>query len=280
MIPKEVEKYIYYEEPGIILLHGDCLEILPDLEGIDLVVTSPPYDDLRDYEGYSFNFNGIADGLASSISDGGIIVWVVGDATIDGSETGSSFRQVLYFKDNCGLNLHDTMIYEKNGTAFPAKSDGNRYSQIFEYMFILSKSGRPKTANLICDKKNKYEGSLPWDKDGGSVREKNGSLTKRTGFKPVPKFSPRNNIWKYNTGAGFTTKDKFAFEHPAMFPELLAEDHIKSWSKQGDIVLDPFMGSGTVAKIAKKLGRKCIGIELEQKYLDIAVERLKQEVLF
>lgn len=241
---------------------------LPD-NFVDLTVTSPPYDKLRNYNGYSFDFESVAKQLYRITKDGGVVVWVVGDSVVDGSETGNSFRQALFFME-CGFSLHDTMIYEKNGTSFPARRDGNRYSQIFEYMFVFSK-GKPKTHKLICDKPNKWEGWTSFGKC--KIRTKDGLLIDRE-KKPTPKFSPRNNIWRYNTGKGYTTKDKIAFEHPAIFPEQLVNDHIISWSNINNLVFDPFMGSGTTAKIAKLLGRNYLGFEISREYVDIANRRL------
>ena len=247
---------------------------------VDLCVTSPPYDDLRTYNDSSkwdFEvFKEVASGLYRVMKVGGVIVWVVGDAVIKGGETGSSFRQALYFMD-LGFKLHDTMIYEKNGCAFPARRDGNRYSQIFEYMFVLSKDTKPKTANLICDKPNKWAGWQPWGKSGGTMRAKDGTLIERQ-QKPTPDFSPRNNIWKYNTGKGYTTKDAFAFEHPAMYPELLAKEHILSWSNEGDLVLDTFMGAGTTAVMSKETGRDFIGFEIDETYYNLSQRRLSEHV--
>ena len=245
---------------------------------VDLCVTSPPYDDLRTYNDSSkwdFEvFKEVAQGLYRVMKVGGVIVWVVGDAVIKGSETGSSFRQALYFMD-LGFKLHDTMIYEKNGTAFPARRDGNRYSQIFEYMFVLSKESKPKTAHLICDKPNKWAGHTPWGQ--ATMRDKEGNRVERT-QKPTPDFSPRNNIWRYNTGKGYTTKDAFAFEHPAMYPELLAKEHILSWSNEGDLVLDPFMGAGTTAVISKDTNRNFIGFEIDETYYNLCQRRLTEHV--
>ena len=245
---------------------------------VDLCLTSPPYDDLRTYNDSSkwdFEvFKQVATNLYRVMKVGGVVVWVVGDGVVKGSETGSSFRQALYFMD-LGFKLHDTMIYEKNGVSFPAKRDGNRYSQIFEYMFVLSKDSKPKTANLICDKPNKWAGWQPWGKK--VMRSKDGKLVERQ-QKPTPKFSPRNNIWKYNTGKGYTTKDDFAFEHPAMYPELLAQDHILSWSNENDLVLDPFTGAGTTPTISKELNRNFIGFEIDENYYNIAQRRLKEHV--
>lgn len=186
---------------------------------------------------------------------GGVVVWVVGDATVGGSETGSSFRQALTFT-NVGFKLHDTMVYEKNSSTFPARKGSKRYTQIFEYMFVFSK-GVPKTANLICDKPNKWAGHKDF-----SGKLKN----------PVPDYSPRTNIWKYTT----SFNDKTG--HPAPFPEALARDHIISWSNPGDVVLDPFIGSGTTAKMAILTGRNYIGFEISEEYCDIATRRVADAV--
>lgn len=245
---------------------GDCKEVLktfPD-NCIDLTVTSPPYGNLRDYCGYTFDFESIAKELYRVTKQGGVVVWVVNDTVVNGGESGESFKQVLKFMD-IGFNLYDTMIYLKNGSQYPEK---RRYYQCFEYMFVLSK-GRPKTVNLITDRENKWQGS--WGKR--SVRKKDGSLVV---IKKVPykKYGIRYNVWKINCGYGFTTKDKEAYKHPAMFPEKLAEDHILSWSNEDDTVLDPMAGSGTTLKMAKKNNRNYIGIEISEEYINIINQRL------
>jgi site-specific DNA-methyltransferase (adenine-specific) len=217
---------------------------------VNLVLTSPPYDNLRSYDGYEFDFESIARELYRVLAQDGILVWIVGDATIDGSETGTSFRQALFFKE-LGLKLHDTMIYEKNSPAYPAQRNGNRYTQIFEFMFVFAKGSVPK--QLICDKPNKWAGHKDF-----SGKLKN----------PVPEFSPRNNIWKYVTSFN-------GVKHPAPFPEQLAMDHILSWSKENDIVYDPFMGSGTTAKMALLTGRQFIGSEISGAYVELANKRLE-----
>lgn len=245
---------------------GDCKELLQDLpdDSIDLVVTSPPYDNLRTYQGYDFDFGPIALRLSQVIKPGGVIVWVVGDAVVNGSETGTSFRQALAFM-GFGLNLHDTMIYEKNGAPHPDKL---RYFQVFEYMFVFSK-GRPSKINLLADRKNK------WEKHWGerTIRNKDGKLQKRN-RKKYTEFGVRFNIWRFNSGKGFSTKDKIAHQHPAIFPEKLARDHITSWSNPGDIVLDPMCGSGTTCKMAKESGRQYIGFDISEEYCELARKRI------
>lgn len=253
------------------ILSGSCQKILKTFPEnyFNLTVTSPPYDKLRDYKGYKFSkeeCKEIIKELYRVTKKGGVVVWIVGDAVKNGSESGSSFMQALMFMET-GFKLHDTMIYEKNGTSFPAQRNSKRYSQIFEYMFVFCK-GKIKTGNLICDKPNKWAGHTNWGTK--THRNKAGELIKSKNIKPVPDFSPRNNIWRYTTGAGFSSSDKESTKHPAIFPEKLAEDHILSWSNEGDIVLDPFVGSGTTCKMAKKNGRKYIGIDISEDYCQLA----------
>lgn len=254
------------------VIQGNNVEVLKEFpdECIDMVLTSPPYDNLRDYKGYSFDFEALAKELYRVLKVGGVIVWVVGDAVVNGSESGTSFRQALYFKE-IGFNLHDTMIYEKNGSPYP---EATRYFQVFEYMFVLSK-GTPKSINLLQDRKNKWLGS--WGKR--STRDRKGNLHQASEIE-CKEFGTRFNIWRINNGNGFSTKDEIAYKHPAIFPEQLAQDHIISWSNEGDIVLDTFNGSGTTTKMAKILGRKYIGIDVSEEYNEIARQRLSQDLLF
>ena len=239
----------------------DCVEGLALLKpnSIDLTVTSPPYDNLRTYNGYCFDFESVAKELYRVTKLGGVVVWNVNDSTIKGSETGNSFRQALYFKE-LGFNLHDTMIWIKDGGG--AVGSNKCYTQNFEYMFVFSK-GAPKTINLIYDKPNKSFGQ---DKSGVGRRKVTGEH-KIEQRKPSKEFSRRNNWWYIppQKGAG----------HPAVFPEQLANDHIISWSNEGDVVLDPFSGSGTTHKMALLNNRRFIGFEISQEYVDIERKRLE-----
>ena len=239
----------------------DTMSRMPDCF-VDLTVTSPPYDNLRTYNGYSFDFESIAKELFRVTKQGGVVVWVVGDATIKGSETGTSFRQALFFKE-CGFNLHDTMIYEKSGFSNPST---NRCHQVFEYMFVLSK-GNPKTFNKIFDRKNKYSAG-----GGASYRKKDGEIVKTGRAKKRNQQGQRYNIWRYATGGGHMNTD--GYKHPAQFPEQLANDHIISWSNEGDLVYDPFMGSGTTAKMAILNKRNWIGSEISEEYCKIIEKRV------
>ncbi|MGJ3548577.1 DNA-methyltransferase [Bacillus subtilis] len=260
---------------GLNKIHNDdCVQFMReniDDCSIDLTVTSPPYDDLRNYNGYSFNFEETARELYRVTKDGGVVVWVVGDKTHNGSESGTSFKQALYFKE-IGFNLHDTMIYEKDSISFP---DKNRYYQIFEYMFVFSK-GKPKTINLISDRKNKWYNGKKHIK--GHYRKIDGEKVRHNKQNLLKEFGVRFNIWRIPNGHQKSTLDKVAFEHPAIFPERLAEDHILSWSNEGDIVFDPFIGSGTTAKMAALNNRKYIGTEISKEYCDIANERLRNYI--
>jgi DNA modification methylase len=248
------------------IISGDSAVVLQSFPSdcIDLTVTSPPYDNLRAYEGEAvFDFETIARQLFRVTKQGGVVVWVVGDATINGSETLTSFKQALFFRE-CGFNV-ETMIYEVAGTG--AKGSNKYYWQSFEYMFVLSK-GQPKTSNLIRDKKNVKAGA----RRSGSPKNESLGTRKSKGRENiiVSDFGIRQNIWRYHVGqnGGDITS------HPAPFPERLAQDHIISWSNEGDIVLDCFAGSGTTLKMAKELCRHYVGIERVPKYVTIAEKRL------
>lgn len=228
---------------------------------VDLTVTSPPYDNLRTYNGYLFPFEEIAKELYRVTKQGGIVVWVVADATINGSESGTSFRQALFFME-CGFNLHDTMIYKKKRIV---PLTHNRYEQGFEYMFVFSK-GKPKTFNPImidCI----YAGTETWGKP--SFHKTNNSGLVKIESKKINDKKQKGNIWEF-----LNAKDN-VYKHPAPFPEQLANDHILSWSNENDLVYDCFMGSGTTAKMAHLLNRNWIGSEMSKEYVDISNKRLK-----
>lgn len=234
---------------------------------IDLTVTSPPYDGLRDYNGYSFPFEDIAKELFRITKDGGVVVWVVGDATVNGTETGTSFKQALYFKE-IGFNLHDTMIYCRSGK-FP---EVNRYWQDFEYMFVISK-GKPKTFNPIRVKSVREKGEMVLARK----RLKNGDLIEDTCHKKKTKFTGEkneSNVWYIPAGWMKSSKDKIAYEHPAIFPETIPKGHIMTWTNEGDLVYDCFNGSGTTIKQAHLLNRKWVASEISKEYCDIAKKRI------
>jgi DNA modification methylase len=250
------------------IICGDNCDVLGTLprECIDLVVTSPPYDDLRTYGGHSWDFYGVAWQLKRVLKPGGVIVWVVADATKDGSETGTSMEQALHFK-RLGLNLHDTMIWNKP----PQGANGSElsYSQAMEFMFVLT-NGRPRTVNRLKDRPNASAGVWYPKTVGGRNTKQGGDLTGEFGYHD--EFGLRTNVWPL-------IKESNGNPHPAPFPEALARDHILSWSNEGDVVLDPFNGSGTTTKMARELGRQYIGIEVNPDYCVDAESRIDQKLL-
>jgi site-specific DNA-methyltransferase (adenine-specific) len=255
------------------LFVGDNVEVMRREvadNSIQLTVTSPPYDNLRKYNGFTWDFEAVARELYRVTKPGGVVVWVVGDSTVKGDETCTSFRQALYFRD-CGFRLHDTMIYHKMP---PPTVDiqFHRYYQHFEYMFVFSK-GTPDHGELLREPK-KY-----MDKRKSKVGQK------ATDGNAAPEYAPsvktdkvRGNVWYYNVGLYGSTSDREAFKHPAIYPEALAHDHILSWSNPGDTVLDPFLGSGTTGKMSAQLGRFFIGCDISPEYVEIARKRIGTEV--
>lgn len=249
------------------IITGEAVSVLAGFPAdcVDLTVTSPPYDSLRRYHGYSFDFYALAKQLFRVTKPGCVVVWIVADQTVGGSETGTSFRQALYFRDECGFRLHDTMIYQRLAPPLTHR----RYEQHFEFMFVLSK-GRPRTFNPLRDPKvwfdrrarkqygREADGSPDWGRAGNSTEKIKG------------------NVWQYKVGGnGHTASDGFAARHPAPFPEALARDHIASWSNEGDLVLDPLCGSGTTGKEAVRLNRRFVGVDVSAEYCAIADQRIR-----
>lgn len=256
------------------IYHSNCIqgmqENVPD-KLVDLTVTSPPYDNLRKYKGFSFDFENTAKQLYRVTKDGGIVVWIVGDSVLNGGESLNSFRQALYFQE-IGFKVYDTMIYRKlNGMPL----NHRRYEQKFEYMFVLLKGKRPNTFNpIVVPCKQAGKKNTGGAVNSATIDEKSANYGGWGYGKDIKDYKIKDNIWEYYTGNGHSTTDKEAFKHPAIFPEELAEDHILSWSNEGDIILDPFMGSGTTAKMAYLNNRKYIGFELAKDFVDLANKRL------
>ena len=246
-----------------IAYNADCLAAMREMEDecIDLTVTSPPYDNIRDYHGYTFDWKETIKELFRITKQGGaVVVWIVNDQTVDGSESGTSFRQALWAKD-CGFNLHDTMIWNKGATSFP---DSNRYLHCFEYMFVFTK-GAPKSTHFITDRKNVCAGV----KSSGTWRQKDGSVKPKTGTSVYAEYGRRFNIWEQPPCQSNIERTG----HPAQFPLRLASDHIRTWSDEGDTVLDPFLGSGTTRIAAYDLNRQFIGYEISEEYFRLQEER-------
>jgi len=244
---------------------ADCVTYMKDMpaESVDLVVTSPPYDNLRDYKGYHFDFKSIALGLFKVVKNGGVVVWVIGDR-INGGRSLTSFRQGLYFQE-IGFSMHDVMIYQKKNTPFMRS---NAYTNCYEFMFVLSK-GKPNTFNPLKEKtvRSGYEMLVHNKKSDGINKKILGKLKSE---------KTKTNIWKYAVGLGGTTSDKIAFNHPAVFPEKLAEDHILTWSNKGDLVFDPMCGSGTTCKMAFTHERRYLGLDISEEYIKIAKCRIER----
>ena len=252
------------------LLQGDCLELMRDMpdECIDLTVTSPPYDNLRTYNGnikqWTFDkFKEIAQEMFRITKNGGIVVWIVSDATVNGSETGTSFKQALWFKE-CGFNLHDTMIWNK-GCFSAVGSLNTRYAPVFEYMFVLCK-GKLLSFHPIKDRLNKWAGT----KNHGTIRVDGEERKSVSNNKIINKFGQRFNIWDV-----YPVRQRGDGKHPAPFPIQLAQDHIISWSDEEDTVLDPFMGSGSTGIACINTNRNFIGMELDKEYFKIAKDRIE-----
>jgi len=266
------------------IITTDALEGMKQLhsESIDLTVTSPPYDDLRKYHGGSFSIKEIADELFRITKPGGVVVWVVADESVNGSETANSYRHILQFMES-GFGLNDTMIYMRTGTTFTS-ANSPRYEQMFDFMFVLSK-GKPKTFNRIRDIPKLWEGS--WGRT--TVRQKDGSLTGTEHAKNAMGttrdetgkygWKGRGNVWLYANGGRFKAYNaedwKIIKGHPAIFPYMLVEDHIISWSNEGDVVFDPFSGSGTVGLAARNNKRNFLMFDISPVYTEIAKKRLK-----
>lgn len=261
------------------------LKRMPD-NFLDLVVTSPPYDDmdedfvpipkkgLRDYNGYTWDFKGIVNELYRTLKPGGVVVWVVNDPTIKGSESLASSYQKIYFR-KIGFNVHDTMIY---GKASFLPRNHRRYEQCFEYAFVFSK-GSPKTFNPILEK-TKHAGKLLSGNTRRGGNKDGDKLSRLHGYgKPHKDTKIKENIWFYPTGWMHSYKEEYLKGHPAIFPEQLVTDHILSWSNEGDIVYDPFMGSGTVAKCCKLLNRYYIGSEISSEYVELSERRVRETIV-
>ncbi len=248
------------------IYHVDCADFMQQMsaDSVDLTVTSPPYDDLRNYNGYRFNFEAVASGLYRVTKPGGVVVWVVGDRIANGNRSLTSFRQALFFQE-CGFNVHDVMIYKKKNTPFMRS---NAYTNSYEFMFVFSK-GKPGTFTPLTEKTVRHGFEM-------LVHNKGADAVNKKVLKELKETKTRTNIWEYAVGLGGSTSDKEAFKHPAIFPEKLAEDHILSWSLPGGLVFDPMCGSGTTCKMAKKNGRNYLGCDISAEYVEIARNRLEK----
>lgn len=262
------ERVFHHNGVTARLICGDSAECLQGLAGIHCFVTSPPYDNLRTYGGHSWDFEATAQAMHGALAGGGLVAWNVGDACVDGSETLTSFRQAIYFKDVCAFRVHDTMIYEKTNFGHPEKA---RYHQLFEYVFILSK-GPPRCFNPLRDKPNAWAGTGPFGVStmrgvDGSQKQKKRNI--------IAEFGMRGNVWRCKTAGQERVCE--ANDHPAVMPFGLARDLVLSWSNAGDTVCDPFMGSATTASACMKHGRNFVGIEINPEYFEQSCDRIARE---
>lgn len=250
----------------LTVLHGDCVERMRRLKraSIQLCVTSPPYDNLRTYGGFAWDFEKTALQLYRVLCEGGIVCWNIGDSVVDGSETLTSSKQKIFFHEKAGFRVHQTLIYQKRNFSHPASS---RYHSCFEYIFVLSKDA-PRVWNPITDRRNLTAGSVG-NLGVNTFTEADGSKSERE-KKITTEFGKRHDVWLGNTRG----QDEMceSLPHPAMMPKWLAHDLILSFSNAGDAVLDPFAGSGTTGAQALELGRKAVLIELKEEYLS-AIEK-------
>ena len=247
------------------------LKTLPD-ECIDFVITSPPYDALRDYNGYKLDLHGLGVELLRVLKDGGICVMVIQDSTRDFAKSLTSFRTIVDWCDNIGFRLFECNIYNRQGTegAWWKK----RFRVDHEYMPIFLKGKRPQ----YFDKENikipsKHGGKIM---TGANIRTKNGQTGSRK-VKINPTKCPGTVMTFGNTCGG---ESKLKSKHPAVFPNMLAYDMIECFCPEDGTVLDPFNGSGTTTLAAKCLGRNYIGIDVSEEYNKIARERLETEIIY
>ena len=247
------------------IYNADCVEFMDnemEVNSVDCVITSPPYDNLRDYNGYKFNCEKIANSLFRVMKKGGVVVWVVGDKIKNGNKSLTSFRQAITFQD-IGFNVHDVMIYRKKNTPFMRS---NAYTNCYEFMFVFTK-GKPKTFNPLKEPTVRHGMEM-------LVHNKGSDGVNKKVLGELKKEKTKTNIWDYAVGLGGSTNDKIAFKHPAIFPERLAYDHILSWTNENDLVFDPMCGSGTTCKVAKMLNRNFIGCDISAEYVNIATQRV------
>ncbi len=255
---------------------GDNLELIKNIDDnqIQLTVTSPPYGTIRDYSGFSWDFENLVKELYRVTSPGGTICWIVSDQYIKGSRSLESMKQALYFKEVCGFTMHDHMIYQKSGFNFPAN---NRYHQVWENIFVLTK-GKIKTFNPIKDKKNTYPGQKAHGRHRGANENDYKDMSKIVIAKPAEEYGKRYNVWYVKVGGGHVATNKIAHRHSAIFPESLCGDLIKSFSNESDLVFDCFSGSGTTPYMARELKRNYIGLEISKDYYNLSLERMNTNI--
>lgn len=251
---------------------GDCvklMKLLPD-STIDLVVTSPPYDKIRDYNGsIHFDLHKTGQEIFRVLKSGGIAVMVIQDQTKNFGKSLTSFKTIIDWCDNIGFKLFETIIYRKNG------SEGVWWTKRFrvdhEYMPIFLKGKKPQYFNKEPLKiPSKHGGKVM---TGSGSRKTNGE-TQKTVTRAINFKKCRGTIWNYLMAGD---KNPLKRKHPAVFPDKIPYDFIQCFCPEEGIVLDPFAGSGSTLVMAKKLRRSFIGFDIVPEYCELARERLKTE---
>ena len=249
---------------------GDNAEVLSTMpaDSVHLALTSPPYGTLRTYDGKpQWDFAALRRELLRVLVDGGIVAWVVGDQVVQGGKRCIPEEHTLAFRDS-GFVVHDIIIYHKLGC--PSRPRNNAHWNVHDRIIIASK-GKPRTVNpdrIPCNTAGDVKGK-------GYQRAKDGGVSTRSRSGPIADTKPESNLWSFMAGWPVTTADKFAYSHPALMPEPLAAKIINAFSVEGDIVLDPFAGAGTTMEIAKLLNRRWCGIEISERYAELARRRVE-----
>ena len=261
-------------------INADCLEalkLLPD-NSVDLIITSPPYADQRvsTYGGvkpekYVEWFLPISKELLRVLKPDGTFVLNIKEKVVNGERSTYVMELIIEMKKQGWLWTEEFIWYKKN--CFPGKWP-NRFRDAWERLLQFNKS---KNFNMYQE-----EVMVPMG-DWAKTRLKNLSETDKrrdnskvgSGFgKNVSKWVDRDKAYPTNVlNLATETGNK---SHSAVFPKSLPAWFIKLFTKPGDMVLDPFLGSGTTSMVAGELGRKSIGIEILPEYYELSINNFKQ----
>lgn len=254
---------------------GDCLRVLPWIEDetVDLTLFSPPYDGIRDYKGnWSLDFGKLGTDLLRVTKDGGLCVVVIGDGTKDFAKSMTSFRLAVDWVDRIGWRLFECCIYQRAGN--PGAWWTQRFRVDHEYILMFLKGRKPRTFR----KDHLMVPSLHAGKIySGTDRLTNGGFKTITP-KAVNALKCRGTVWQYNTSN--SEGNRLKLKHPATYPDRLAADVIRCFTQEGDLVLDPMCGSGTSCVMARRTGRRYLGIDVSAEYVAIAKERMEREGIY
>lgn len=254
----------YYDHAGITIYHGDCLDVLPTLGQVDHVITDPPY--ARD-----------------------VYVRLSQPNTKEGS--GTPGRMSVPLKGKQGRPIHDL---QHGALARMAAGDIGAIDEMLTPCAVQIARVAKRWALVFSDVETCWRWRAELE-DAGMRYVRTGAWVKpdampqMSGDRPAVGFEPatichakgpmrwngggRQAVWTYGTAKVNRPA------HPCPKPEPLMCELVSAFTDPGDTILDPFMGSGTTLVAAKRLGRKAIGIEREEKYCEIAARRLAQEAL-